>query len=366
MQQERRAEPAEPKKARATFYIATVKDTLSQQNYELFSKALQQYKKTDDFHAMLSQMSSLFVEDEKKHVLLRDFYQFVRPQHKKQFDEACCNLTGVGCGYKPEHSLPREEREILAKRMEEKQSQQKSTFSKGSCAQLNPGLHLNQGGSHLATGLNSAGQNASAAPRKEAEKAPGSRREHHQALRTAYLSDVQRALDKSSYSQFYEALLAYKRTDNYDAMVSVIAALTTERPQDFHLLQRFYMFVRPHHKEQFRELCKDLTGMVCSDGEKQLQQLEQSEGKPQSLESSTRGISHVQDAAPSKSGAPEKVQSKISSFCFSQKSELGLPKTEVSKETNNVRAPTDSGVVPICPLEMEPDCGGEEVPQVPQ
>ncbi|KAF2977327.1 hypothetical protein EK904_003295 [Melospiza melodia maxima] len=355
--QERRAELAEPKKARATFYITTVKDTLSQQNYELFSKALQQYKKTDDFHAMLSQMSSLFVEDEKKHVLLRDFYQFVRPQHKKQFDEACCNLTGLGCGYKPEHSLPREEREILAKRMEEKQSQQKSTFSKASCAQLNPGLHLNQGGSHLTTGLNSAGQNASAAPRKEAEKAPGSRREHHQALRTAYLSDVQRALDKSSYSQFYEALLAYKKTDNYDAMVSVIAALTTERPQDFHLLQRFYMFVRPHHKEQFRELCKGLTGMVCGDGEKQLQQLEQSEGKPQSLESCTKGISHIQDAAPPKSGAPEKIQSKISSFCFSQKSELELPKTKVSKETNTVRAPTDSGVVPIFPLEMEPECG---------
>lgn len=63
------------------------------------------------------------------------------------------------------------------------------------------------------------------------------------------------------------------------------------------------------------------------------------------------------DAAPSKSGAPEKIQSKISSFCFSQKSELELPKTEVSKETNNVRAPTDSGVVPIFPLEMEPECG---------
>lgn len=87
-----------------------------------------------------------------------------------------------------------------------------------------------------------SGQNASAAPRKEAEKAPGSRKEHHQALRTAYLSDVQRALDKSSYSQFHSALLAYKKTDNYDAMVSVIAALTTERPQDFHLLQskRFF------------------------------------------------------------------------------------------------------------------------------
>lgn len=61
----------EPKKARATLYIATVKETLSQQNYDLFSKALQHYKKTDDFQAMLSQMSSLFIEDEKKHVLLR-------------------------------------------------------------------------------------------------------------------------------------------------------------------------------------------------------------------------------------------------------------------------------------------------------
>lgn len=63
------------------------------------------------------------------------------------------------------------------------------------------------------------------------------------------------------------------------------------------------------------------------------------------------------DTATSKSGAPEKIQTKISSFCFSQKSELELPKTEVSKETNNVRAPTDSGVVPIFPLEMEPECG---------
>lgn len=65
------ADPTEPKKARATSYIATVKQTLSQQSYDLFSKALQHYKKTDDFNAMLSQMTSLFIEDEKKHILLR-------------------------------------------------------------------------------------------------------------------------------------------------------------------------------------------------------------------------------------------------------------------------------------------------------
>uniref|UniRef100_A0A8C8B7W6 Regulator of telomere elongation helicase 1 n=1 Tax=Otus sunia TaxID=257818 RepID=A0A8C8B7W6_9STRI len=270
-QADKKADLTEPKKARATLYIATVKETLSQQNYDLFSKALQHYKKTDDFHAMLSQMSSLFTEDEKKHILLREFYQFVRPQHKKQFDEACCNLTGVGCGYKPEHSLLREERELLAKEIGEE-------LVSDSCAQLNPGLHLNRGGFHLATGLNSAGQNTSGAPRRDTEKASSSRRDHHQVLRTTYLNDVKRALDKSAYSRFYEALLAYKKTDNYDAMIAVIAALTTERPEDFHLLQRFYMFVRPHHKEQFKEMCKDLTGIVCGEGEKQLQQQVQGEG----------------------------------------------------------------------------------------
>uniref|UniRef100_A0A8C0IIP4 Regulator of telomere elongation helicase 1 n=1 Tax=Bubo bubo TaxID=30461 RepID=A0A8C0IIP4_BUBBB len=221
MQADKKADLTEPKKARATLYIATVKETLSQQNYDLFSKALQHYKKTDDFHAMLSQMSSLFIEDEKKHILLREFYQFVRPQHKKQFDEACSNLTGVGCGYKPEHSLLREERELLAKEIGEE-------LVSDSCAQLNPGLHLNRGGFHLSTGLNSAGT---------LHKASSSRRDHHQVLRTTYLNDVKRALDKSAYSRFYEALLSYKKTDNYDAMIAVIAALTTERPEDFHLLQ---------------------------------------------------------------------------------------------------------------------------------
>lgn len=70
-QADKKADLPQPKKARATLYIATVKETLSQHNYDLFSKALQHYKKTDDFPAMLSQMSSLFIEDEKKHILLR-------------------------------------------------------------------------------------------------------------------------------------------------------------------------------------------------------------------------------------------------------------------------------------------------------
>ncbi|EMP33284.1 Regulator of telomere elongation helicase 1 [Chelonia mydas] len=198
------ADPAEPKKTRATLFIATVKQALSQLHYDLFSKALQQYKRTDDFKAMLSQMSSLFMEDQKKHILLREFYQFVRPQHKKQFDEACCSLTGVGCGYKPEHSLLREEREVLAKK---------------------------------------AGENHTHIPKEDPEEASRSlRQDHHELVRATYLNDLKNALDKNSYSRFCAALSAYKKTDDYDAMVLVIAALTTEKPEYFHLLQRKYFY----------------------------------------------------------------------------------------------------------------------------
>ncbi|XP_025057486.1 regulator of telomere elongation helicase 1 isoform X3 [Alligator sinensis] len=145
--------PTEPKKTRATSFIATVKESLSQLNYDVFSEALKQYKMTDDFSTMLSQMSGVFLEDQRKHMLLREFYQFVRPHHKKQFDEACRSLTGEGCGYKPEHSLQRGEREMMAKEAEGKQCQEKTASSEGSSSQLSSELHLNQGGSHLTSGL---------------------------------------------------------------------------------------------------------------------------------------------------------------------------------------------------------------------
>lgn len=358
------ADPSEPKKARATLYIATVKKTLSQQSYNLFSEALQRYRTTADFNTMLSQMSSLFTEDEKKHILLREFYQFVRPHHKKQFDEACCNLTGVGCGYKPEHSLLLEEREGLAKKIEEKESRQKTTFSENSCSQLNPGLHLNQGGFHLTTGQTSAGDNTSQATSKDTKNVSGSRRDHHQVLRTTYLNDVKKALKESAYSRFHEALLAYKRTDDYDAMIPVIAALTTERPEDFHLLQRFTMFVRPHHKEQFRQVCKDLTGAAGGDEQKQQQQM-QSEKSAVTLErwftKRENCPKQSEDGDVPKSEVPEKNEGETSSSCLSQKCKLELPKTEVSKEISNVRAPTAPGVVPSLPLELDPEFD-EEVP----
>lgn len=39
-------------------------------------------------------------------------------------------------------------------------------------------------------------------------------------------------------------------------------------------LAGFAMFVRPHHKEQFRQVCKDLTGAVGADEQKQQMQNE--------------------------------------------------------------------------------------------
>ncbi|XP_034643358.1 regulator of telomere elongation helicase 1 isoform X7 [Trachemys scripta elegans] len=293
------ADPAEPKKTRATLFIATVKQALSQLHYDLFSKALQQYKRTDDFNAMLSQMSSLFMEDQKKHILLREFYQFVRPQHKKQFDEACCSLTGVGCGYKPEHSLLREEREMLAKKAGEKQCLQKTTFSEGSSSQLNSQLHLNKGGAHLISGLNRTGENHTHIPKEDPEEASSSRGEdHHELVRATYLNDLKKVLDKNSYSRFCAALSAYKKTDDYDAMVLVVAALTTEKPEYFHLLQPTF-----------------------------------------------------------KSEVPRKTQSKIFSFCSNQNSKPGSQKTDTLTGSNSIRAPTNPCNLPVLPLNMEPECG---------
>lgn len=40
-------------------------------------------------------------------------YHFVRPHHKKRFDEKCQELTGQGCGYNPNHSLAKDKNKTL-------------------------------------------------------------------------------------------------------------------------------------------------------------------------------------------------------------------------------------------------------------
>ncbi|XP_054836585.1 regulator of telomere elongation helicase 1 [Eublepharis macularius] len=342
------AEPLEPKKSRSAAFITAVKRSLSQLNFDRFSQTLQHYTKTDDFDATLSQMSALFAEDPEKHVLLRGFYQFVRPHHKKQFDEACRKQTGVGCGYKPEHSLRREERLLLAKNAVGKECEKKTTFSEGSSRQLNSEQHLNKGGTHLTSESDTTGAKRDAVPSDPSRNAPSSLKESHsEMIRSAYLSELRTALDKSSFNSFLSAVSAYKKTDDYDAMVPVVVALTTEKPENFPLLQRFSMFVRPHHKKQFRQVCQDLTGVSFPEDSKErlLPALEHhfsgSGGSCSTAEESgSLGVASAPTPGTSKDGKPGRIQSTILSFCHSQASHLKPQKREAehSQSTSDLPA----------------------------
>ncbi|XP_026187920.1 regulator of telomere elongation helicase 1 isoform X2 [Mastacembelus armatus] len=102
----------EGKANRAKKFLAEMKKSLSQVNFDCMVQALQRYKKTDDLDVLLTE-TALLTEDANTHGLLRGFYQFVRPHHKKAFDEKCQELTGQGCGYKPDHSLSKDEKKAL-------------------------------------------------------------------------------------------------------------------------------------------------------------------------------------------------------------------------------------------------------------
>ncbi|XP_056668769.1 regulator of telomere elongation helicase 1 isoform X2 [Monodelphis domestica] len=348
---------------KAKLFMLSVKQSLSQANFDLFTRTLQLYKGTDDFSTMMAHLGTLFAEDPKKHSLLRGFYQFVRPHHKKQFEEACLQLTGQSCGYKPEHSLPREKREQLAQDPDgKKQSKTKMTCSEGAVQQLNSDIHLNQGGTHLVSEMTIQGENhpsVSSSTRKEEPEAPGEKKDHAAVI--AYLADVKKSLGPSCYSQFSTALSAYKKNDNYEAMVSVIAALTTEKPEDLHLLQRFSMFIRPHHKKQFLQMCKDLTGSCPR--ERHGESLWKNHPEPSSLGPQNEEETKVQELmAKSKPDLPEpeksrKVQSKISSFCCKlRKSES--PKMKSPEGSSHLPMSLEPDPIPALPSNVELEWGG--------
>ncbi|XP_036606348.1 regulator of telomere elongation helicase 1 isoform X2 [Trichosurus vulpecula] len=343
---------------KAKLFMLSVKQSLSQANFDLFTRTLQQYKGMDDFHTMMAHISTLFAEDPKKHHLLQGFYQFVRPHHKKLFEEACLKLTGQSCGYKPEHSLPREKREQLGQDPNEtKQNKMKVTFSEGVAQQLNSDIHLNQGGTHLVSEITTQGENhlsILSSTTKAEPKAPGEKKGH--AAIAAYLSDVKKSLGPSCYSQFSSALSAYKKDDNYEAMVSVIAALTTEKPEDLPLLQKFAMFVRPHHKKQFLQMCMDLTGTCPREGtlvSPWKSRPETSSLGPQ-VEEETEVQALVAQSKPDLS-EPEKsrkVQSKISSFCCKlRKSES--PETKSPEGASHQPTSLEPDPIPALPSNVE-------------
>uniref|UniRef100_A0A3Q1FMP3 Regulator of telomere elongation helicase 1 n=1 Tax=Acanthochromis polyacanthus TaxID=80966 RepID=A0A3Q1FMP3_9TELE len=128
----------ESKATRAKRFLADMKKSLSQVSYDCVVQGLQTYKTTDDLDALLTE-TAVLTEYSSTHSLLRGVYQFIRPHHKKRFDEKCKELTGQGCGYRPDHSLTKDERKAVMA---------KSVASSSTCTQLNT-QQLNQGGHHL-------------------------------------------------------------------------------------------------------------------------------------------------------------------------------------------------------------------------
>ncbi|XP_041656310.1 regulator of telomere elongation helicase 1 [Cheilinus undulatus] len=248
----------EVKASRARSFLADMKKCLSQVNFDRIVQALQTYKKTDDLDALLMQ-TAVLTEDANTHSLLRGLYQFIRPHHKKKFDEKCVELTGQGCGYKPDHSLAKDVKKALLQSASDKPPAVglASSGVTSTCSQLNT-QQLNQGGQHLS-------QQGLREPQKLNEQQKGSapKNEAH----AAFLADVKKSLGAEKSSQLFQAVLNYKKTDSYESLVSTVVSLLTEKDEDFSLLVRFGTFIRPHHKKQYKEMLDALIGQPVSAAE---------------------------------------------------------------------------------------------------
>uniref|UniRef100_A0A6Q2X2B9 Regulator of telomere elongation helicase 1 n=1 Tax=Esox lucius TaxID=8010 RepID=A0A6Q2X2B9_ESOLU len=196
---------------KAKIFLAVMKKSLSQMNFQRVMAALQAYKQTDDLDKLLAEAADLFTGDTNTHSLLRGFYQFIRPHHKKLFDEKCVELTGLGCGYKPGHSLSKEEKEML--------------MLSGGMKSVLSSLHSPQ--------------------------------RHILGIGCSVC-----ALDKSN--QLFSAIQSYKKTDSYESLVGTVVSLLTEKNEDFNLLSTFALFIRPHHKKQYKEMLDALIGDLGS------------------------------------------------------------------------------------------------------
>ncbi|EGW11083.1 Regulator of telomere elongation helicase 1 [Cricetulus griseus] len=307
---------------KAKLFMVSVKQALSQASFDTFTQALQHYKGSDDFEALVASLTCLFAEDRKKHTLFKGFYQFVRPHHKQQFEDICFQLTGQGCGNQAGGPSFQEQAQSAAD---------------STCRQLDSGEHLNQGRPHLSGHLPPKGDPSSCPKVGCTVEKPG------QAAVSAYLSDVRKALGSTGCSQLMTALKAYKQDDDLGKALAVVAALTTAKSEHFSLLQRFGMFVRPHHKPHFLQTCADLMGLPTTSRGLEL---------PGPREESTTVPSELahEDSkpGPSVSKKPEKTQSKISSF-FRQRPDQSVRSDDTTPEPT--KSEWTSFVCPACATE---------------
>uniref|UniRef100_A0A3B4ESJ1 Regulator of telomere elongation helicase 1 n=1 Tax=Pundamilia nyererei TaxID=303518 RepID=A0A3B4ESJ1_9CICH len=224
------------KASRAKKFLADMKKSLSQVSFDRIIRALQTYKKTDNLDHLLTE-TAILSEDTNTQSLLHGFYQFVRPHHKKRFDENCQELTGKGCGYKPDHTLSKDEKKTVM-------------LQNG----MKHALHFVLG-------------NVCSTSKNE--------------VHTTFLTDVKKALGAERSTQLFQAIHTYKNTDNYEKLVTTAVNLFTERDENFCLLVRFGMFIRPNHKKQYKDMLDGLIGQPVSapDVPVMIEEQEQPEGK---------------------------------------------------------------------------------------
>ncbi|XP_068180728.1 regulator of telomere elongation helicase 1 isoform X2 [Antennarius striatus] len=231
----------EVKGSRAKALLAEMKKSLSQVTFDQIIQALQNYKKTDNMDILLSEISVLS-EDVNTHSLLKGIYQFVRSHHKQKFDEKCLELIGQGCGYTPDHSLAKDRQMVEGL---------KPSSGASGCSQLNT-QQLNRGGPHLS-------QQGLRGPQPGETSLPASA--SRTSFQSTFVAEVKKALGPEKSAQLFSALCSYKNTENYDNMVTTVVSLFTERDEDFHLLVRFGMYIRPHHKRQYKRMLNALAGL---------------------------------------------------------------------------------------------------------
>lgn len=242
------ASSGENMQVKAKRFLTETKKSLSQMNYQKVMSALQAYKRLDDL-TVLQTEAAVLLADANTHVLFRGLYQFLRPHHKKLFDEKCQELTGHGCGYKPGDSLSKEEKEALVLQQTANKGQPGASSHSGLPGnQLNSSVQLNKGGQHLGVHVSSVhlhrpGQTGDA-------KGPSD----------SFLADVKETFGAEMSNQLLLAVQRYEKDDNYESLITTAVGLLTQKDDNLVLLDRFERFVHPHHKKLFKEMLGDLKG----------------------------------------------------------------------------------------------------------
>ena len=57
-------------------------------------------------------------------------------------------------------------------------------------------------------------------------------------VQAAFLADVKKALGAEKSAELFQTIKSYKKTDNYEQLVTTVVSLFTERDEDFNLLVR--------------------------------------------------------------------------------------------------------------------------------